>query len=539
MNLGLPSMTADAAPAFIDAKSCAQWLQELPLANVGPTHGRLLGELEELNGFEMPPGERIKVLELLREAVLFVQTEQSRKFSGKPVPLAKQERELFLNVIALWDAFALGWRHCLQNLDQGIGGISGQAAIICQRCLWSLGAKLSEHYKVYQEFNAEEWRRLNRIFAFADGLGVAEQSVAHPATKSASGSSCAETFSQIQLLTLANPNEHPPRQQALIARWIERWGRKAKFSPAPPKDSSGTPLGVDLESDACATRSAKAGGQIIYIDTSEIGKSLRKRAAALKAGETPESLHLGEDVTEGLAAQMMVMLHQKWCEDKTARQSQRRKASEHAQVCAGLAAIHYAITGRPFDARSDTASLSAQQRAHFETFGQLSTRANENYTLAHGLALEHWRILDESVSGFRLERPHDGGAGRFLHQQLLAVRPMDAPSFSLCSVRWISLSENQTPRLGTRTMPGIARGIAARLGGLNVRSEKFLPALMLPALPALRSPATLIIPAGWFRHKRLIEIQGGAPASDLSNQVLLTAALERGSDFERCTFELA
>ena len=532
-------MTADAAPVFTDAKSCAQWLQGLPLIDVGLAHGRLLGELEELNGFEMPAGERIKVLELLREAVLFVQSEQSRKFSGKPVPLTMQERELFLNVIDLWNAFALGWQHCLENLVQGTGGVSGQAAIICQRSMWSLGLVLCEHYKVYQEFSAGQWRRLNQVFAFAESSGVTGQIVTHPTTKSAAGSSCAETFAQIQLFALANPNEHTPRQQALIAHWTERWAKKVKFSAVPQKDSAGTSLGIDLESDASACRSAKADGRIIYLETLAVGKSLRKRMTALKAGETPESLNLGPELTEGLAAQMMVTLHQQWCEDKTARQIPRRNVSEHAQVCAGLAATYYFITGRPFDTQSGTATLTWQQREHFETFGQLSTRANDKYAVTHGFALERWRILDESLSGHRLERPPDCGTGRFLHQQLLAVRPMDAPLFSLCSVRWISLSENQTLRLGTRTMPGLAKGIAARLGGLNLYSEKFLPALMLPALPALRSPATLILPAGWFRPRRLIEIQGGALEAGLANQVLLTAALERGSDFERCTFEPA
>ncbi len=537
MKPDLPVIAADAAPGFTDAKTCAQWLRDLPLTNVAPSHGRLLGELEELNGFELPPGERIKILELLREAVLFVQSEQARKFTGKPVPLVKHEREIFQNVLALWDALAAGWQHCLKDLADNIGGVSGQADLICQRAMWSTGLKLTEHYRVYQEFSAGEWQTLNRVYAFAMAAGVEDNGVAHPTTPSAPPMSCSETFAQIQLLALANPNEHAPRLQALIFRWIERWGRKMAISSKSPGNAVVTPITIDLDTGECATRCARAGKSIVYLDTSEIGKSLKKRIAALRQGEDPEVLGLGKDVSEGLAAELLVMLRQRWCEDIVTRQSSRRPLTGDAWVCVGMAAMHYFITGRPFETQPGNTTLTAQQREHIETFGQLSTRTNDEYTVTHGFALEQWRVLDESLLWFRLERPRECGTSRFLHHQLIAVRPADAPSFSICSIRWISLSGDQVPCLGTRTMPGMARGIAARLGGLNVHSEKFVPALFLPAVAALRSPPTLVLPAGWFRPKRLVEIQCGAAEGGPSGQVLLSAALERGSDFERCTFE--
>ena len=140
--------------------------------------------------------------------------------------------------------------------------------------------------------------------------------------------------------------------------------------------------------------------------------------------------------------------------------------------------------------------------------------------------------MDESPSGYRLERPRNGGSFRFLHQQLVAVRPSDAGYFAICCVRWIAISEGAVLRIGIRTMPGVPQGIAVRIGGIKAQTDKFVPALMLPAVPALRTPPTLVIPAGWFRHKRLLEVQSGAVA-----QVLLTHATERGSDFDRCTFE--
>ena len=63
-------------------------------------------------------------------------------------------------------------------------------------------------------------------------------------------------------------------------------------------------------------------------------------------------------------------------------------------------------------------------------------------------------------------------------------------------------------------------------------AEKYIPALALPAVPALQSPASIVVPMGWYRPKRVIEV-----FTDKAQPMLLTGVIERGSDFERCTLE--
>ena len=94
-DFALPEISADAKPDFTDNASCSAWLAELPLVNVAPSQIRLLDQLQELNRFNMPPAERLKVLETLREPVSFVQAEQMKKLANKPLPLTKVERGIF------------------------------------------------------------------------------------------------------------------------------------------------------------------------------------------------------------------------------------------------------------------------------------------------------------------------------------------------------------------------------------------------------------------------------------------------------------
>ena len=120
----LPTISPDARPEFADASGCAKWLQTMPLINVGPAHVRLLDQLDELNAFKLAPAERLKILELMREPVNFVQKELAKKFASRPAPLAPQEREVLRNVQALWDALSTGYQHCVQAIVDRTGSLS-------------------------------------------------------------------------------------------------------------------------------------------------------------------------------------------------------------------------------------------------------------------------------------------------------------------------------------------------------------------------------------------------------------------------------
>ena len=530
MNFDLPIISPDANPEFVGAAACAEWLKDLPLINVGPAHGRLLGQLEELNCFGLPPGERIKILEMMLDAVAFVQAEHAKKFTAKAVPLSRPEREVFENVLALWDALAQGWQHCVAALEADEAARNA-AAMICQRLLWCIGQKIAEHFKAYQSVPEREWQRLHQAYTVANARGIVDLKIAHPLHREGSETSCSDTFFQVLLFARSNPSEQTPRQQAVVARWSERWARKITISREAAE--AGTPLVVDLDSPTAASRSQPPSPSVRYLSVGELSKSLKKRIIMLHSGATPESLGLGNDVPGPMAANLLVALHREWCEDKGSRKLPRRGGAPTTELCSGLAAMHFCVTGQAFRQPVAPKELSQRARNEIATFGRVSTREEDNSAAQHSSALEAWEIREETLAELRLERPLDAGS-RFHHHQLVAVRPSDAKSFLMCTVHWLSVSPEGKLCLGARVIPGVPQGVAVRATGVNALTEKYVPALSLPAVPALQSPATLLLPSGWFRPKRIVELYLNTP-----RQVLLSAALERGSNFDRCTYEPA
>ena len=543
MNFDLPIISTDANPEFRDARACAEWLQTLPLINVGPSHGRLLGEIEELNCCELPVSERLKILELLREPVLFVQAEQSKKFANRAVPLAKPEREILMNVVALWTAFGYGYQHCLQSLagmSTGLVASGGQLALACQRALWCASQQVTEHFRCYQDISGQGWALLHRLYTFAEERKLADQQVEHPVHRDQWKTTCMETYVQPLLLQAANPSEHTSRQLGLAARWLDRWGNNARIRRTAPAVASGAaqPLLVDLAGSSGPRRlphaddaPVKAPDTQRYLDLEDLSKSIKSRLALLKKGDAPASLGLGEDVPTQLAEHLLALLHRQWCEGKPEQSPARKSASGMAELATGMGAMHFYITGLPFRQPGEARELTKAQREEIATFGRISTHADDEYAVQHGLALEQWHIRDESLAGLRLERK--SGPGRFVHTQLMAVRPADARHFLLGTTRWLVVDENYGLKAGMRALPGIPQGIAIRATGLNAMADKYVPALMVSAVPALRSPESLVLPVGWFRPKRVIEVY-----TDKPRQMQLNAVLERGADFERVAYEV-
>ncbi len=528
----LPSLSLDTKPEFSDAKSCTTWLQAMPLASAAASHGLLLTQVEALNRFDLAPGERLRILELLVAPAAFVQVEHAKRFAGKPVPLVRAERETFLRGVALWDALSQGYQRCLNAIVEGAPGLAGQAALACQRALWCTSQRMAEHHKSVQEIAAADWRLLHRLYATAEARQVHQEELADPVHR-AHRTSCRQTYAGALLLYLANESsEQSAKRLAVVSRWLERWAAKVGVSNEPAASALRIPrLAVDLASECGPTHAPLSGESVRYLALDEIARSIRSRVAMLRKGETPEALGLGDDLSPPSAEQLLLVAHRRWCEEYKPRASGRRASTTPAQLCAGLPAMHYFITGKPFRQPGERRELTKAQREEIATFGRIATRHEEEHGQLQGFVMEDWTVLDESLAGMRMERPGEGGQGRFVQQQLVAVRPSDATSFMLGVMRWLSVSQDFVLRAGIQILPGVPQPIAVRATGLNAVSEKFVQALMLPAVAVLQSPITLVLPAGWYRPKRVIEVY-----SDKLEQILLTGLVERGSDFERVSF---
>jgi len=76
-------------------------------------------------------------------------------------------------------------------------------------------------------------------------------------------------------------------------------------------------------------------------------------------------------------------------------------------------------------------------------------------------------------------------------------------------------------------------GLDSLKWSVNAADEKYVQAVALAAVPALKAPPTLVLAPGWFRPKRVVDAAIQKPM-----RVRLLEVIERGNDFERVAYEV-
>jgi len=534
----LPDLAPNASPDFLDAAACKAWVENVPLSNIPAAQRQLLEAVEEFNRFPTRATNRLAVMEALREPVHFVQMEQAKRFTNRALPMAENEVQVFQDTVALWQRMHIGYLRCLGAVGEGEPGMRAQAALVCQRALAYSGLKMFHYYRAYRQVPPREWAALHRVYARAEALGVANEPVKDYMNRDVHDTSPRIAYLRAILMGMCSPNELGQRQITFVAFLLERWAERVEILTHPVGEADVPELVVDLASDRCPERVARDEAvapmkEPRYLDARRLAKSLRNRIGLLRKGESPAKLALGEDCVQPSCEQLLVFLYRQWYQPRPTRVQERRSASHAADVCNGMAAIHYHISGQAFRQPGGQADLTKKEREEIATFGRISTRHEDDYSESKGIVLERWKLEDESAQGLKMLRPASDPGKRYAHGQLVGVRPADSKNFMLGQVRWLMINDKGDVYAGVRLLPGLPAAMAVRASGVNAMKEQYVPGLSLTGVPALDSPPTVVLPTGWYRPKRVIEVYVDSPV-----RVRLTEVIERGVDFERVAYEI-
>ena len=522
-----------ADPAFKNAASCAQWLGQLQLTNLHLAHSVLRTQLNEFNRYPMSGLERLNTLELLRETVSSVQADYAKKLIAKKLPLNEDEYTMFVAIIEMWQSMVTGYQRCLHAYMAGDKALASSGALLCQRCLLYSGLQIFEHLRTGYEFDGKLWHQLHALYGFSEEKGLQLKEVSDGLNGSKQ-STCNAIYTKTMLACYTRPSELTRTQLQLLDRWLTLWSSTVTLERrhAMSKDDA-PPLALDLSSTQGLqpAQQVNPSDSVRYLAMQPLSKLLRVKIILLQQGQSPKQLELGAGCNSADCTEFLNYLHQCWCEGRGARQAERRSTNRQAQVCYGLNVIYAHIADRPFEQPSKGTGVNTVGRRQLETFGRvLSSRIS---LAERGFALENWQIEDESILGARLLREKLAGARLGLNQ-LIAVLHADANAFMLSTVRWVHVTQSGQLHAGVRYMPSVPQAIAMRSCETdNTASGKYVAALILPAVTALKIPASLIIPRDWFHPYRVVEIVN---LEGEKEEVQMGFSVEKGLDYERVSF---
>ena len=533
--LTLPLEPTDdrANPAFRDVASCELWLAQLQLTNLQLAHNKLLIQISELNRYPMRGLDRFNTLELLRETVNHIQEDYAKKLAGKPLPLNAIEMAAFASIIQLWQAMMLGYQRCLQACISGEKALAKHGAVFCQRCLFYSGMESFEHLRTGYEFSPALWHQMHALYAYAEQNKLHQTEVSDPLN--GHPTSCVRSYSKVLLACYANPAQMTRWQLQQTNIWLSTWCNEITVSQSCHiSKNDAKPLAVNLASTQGLQRfeGFPRNDAVRYLAMVPLSKLLRVKIILLKQGQTPQQTGLGDQLDSHACLDLLTLLHQCWCEEQHMRRNQRRSTALHVEICVKTERIYAHLFGKSFT--SSDGQLDSLALKQIATLGHVLQAERERVEMTY--PLENWRMDDENITGARLTRTDEEGE-RLSCKQLIALRRIslregDRQFFMLATTAWVNITQHGRLQTGIKYLPGIPVPVSISTTGINPDRPK-TAAFLLPALPVIKTPASLIIPRGWFKAKRVIEIQ---QQDGKILTVRLGFSVECGLDYERVSF---
>ncbi|MBI1174464.1 MAG: hypothetical protein GC139_04255 [Sideroxydans sp.] len=537
--LTLPLEPTDdrAAPAFKDAAACKAWLGQLQLTNLQQAQAKLHKQLDELNRYPMRGLERLHTLELLRETVSHVQTDYAKKLLAKALPLSDGELAVLTAISGLWQGMVTGYQRCLQAYIAGDQQLAAYGALLCHRCLGYSGQQILEQLRAGYEIDGQLWQQLHALYLFAEEQNLQLTEVEDELSAHELKSSCRTVYIKILLISHAHPAELSRGQLQLLERWLSQWGATLTLEQRYTKSKGDSPpLALDLDSTLGLQplhQVKQQSGNLRYLAMVPMSKLLRVKTILLQQGQSPQQLELGSSINAADCAEFLKYLHQHWCEDHPQRMAERHNTTQEVQMCYGLEAIYAHVANKPFRAKSKGSSISDEARNQIATFGRVLSDTNRHDLATLGYIREGWLVEDESVLGARMLR-HETDGMRLNPKQIIAIRSNEeAAACMLGVITWLTVTCSGQLQAGIHYLPGMPQAIAVKTTGINPASGGSAAALLLPAMPELRIPASLVIPRNLFQagHKLEITFSGGEKKS-----VTMGISVAQGLDYERISF---
>lgn len=528
--LTLPLEPTDdrAKPAFNNPASCAQWLSRLQFTNLHAVHSLLRTQLDEFNRFPLRVLDRLNTLEALRETVATVQADYAKKLIAKKLPLSGEEFTILTSIIGLWQGMLTGYQRCLQDFMEGDTQLAKYGVLLCHRFMLYGSLQIIEHLRSGYEFDGALWQQLHALYSFTEGNGLQHEKIKDELHGSGQNISCHTMYAKMLLTCHAKPSELTRAQLQLLDRWLTQWtdvitiDRRCIVSKG-----DAPPLAVDLRGDKGLQdlQLVTQSDQLRYLAMVPLSKLLRVKSILLQQGQSPQQLELGTEFYGVDCVAFLNQLLQLWCEGASDRSAERHNVTLSAKLATGFDLIYAYIGNKPYKSSSATPDADAAATKQIATVGHTFSESK----LPDIEQLDSWTIENESILGARLLRENKDGE-RIGNNQLIALRTKEAKAFMLGTVSWRSVTRSGQLRMGVQYLPGVAQAVTLKT--TDTGSQQ-IPALLLPAMPTLKIPGSLILPRNVFQANLVCELV--QPNSEKFN-LKMGFSVSSGVDFERVSF---
>lgn len=556
MDLQLPprqqpvSGSRDIRPRMIE-----EWINGLPLANLGETSRQVYELLTEINTLAIARDDRLRVLEQLRPTVHYIADALRKHYIGQPFPLSMKARKVASLTREILAAMAIGYKIIITETAAapGNGGRSEDKALLTalHRAFRYLGNVLLKTYQIYDPYPPGVWQELHTLFDFAERNALHLAPVTDHEYMLIETSSVSNVYKQILLLALACPYRLRQGEVEQVEQALERWSRYALIAPQGQEHVQAL-FAINPRHDEPPTYRALHDrvqiGTCRLLDTQGLTQVLRQEM--LHVGESSISSTLSFSARE-MWPDIMRRLTLVWGVIPKRRFTRTKKFAQ-VQVSMGLSNAHYFISNEAdFSAElgnhNGTGELKFQDRAQFKSspttaeigklpeHWELGSAGTVDWTtkttpaaaappeVSASPSKQLWKMVNISAGGYCLLWDN-AGATQAQVGELICLQETDSRhvnNWGIGVIRWMKSASGTGLELGVQMLAPSAVAVAVKTSKDGQRFSDYQRCLLLPEIGPINQPATLLLPAltAQVGGAAIINIHGKEHALELTKML--------------------
>lgn len=523
MELKLSLPTYPPVPQFVvetRPKQVQEWLQTLPLANTHEACRKLADAIAAVNSVKLGEEARCNLLEIYRVTANQLHASLQQYYVGKSLPLTEKNQQATTLMRELHTELINGYKLALMDLSARRANLATHkiTPLALGRAIQGLGQVLEVYYETYAPTPAAVWAELHHLYWIAAKLDLHKHTIASREKQDINA-----VYTQILLIALADPYRMLQGQLNLVKSYLAQFGQQVVLQALGPTENKHGLFLVRLDSDYPPKALMHYQGVTdartdIILNTIPLARVLHQHVQGLDAGLPLLKLGLPEGAQQASYRDMLKRLIKQWG-IAPKRLFNRAQGSANAHVCAGISALHRALSE----------GLLSDKEAHLEETESVEltdvlreTGSQQTYNCAR------WSVLNESAGGLTLSKE----ASVFAKIKVGDIIGVEAEgAWEVAMVRWMQSDTDHHIELGAQRLAPHAEAIAIK-PVIAAANALFQPALLLPEVPALKQPARIAAARGSFQQMREFEVR----SHGLIHQVRVNLLIEQTDGLDLFTF---
>jgi len=553
MQLSVPNRTRPKNGSF-DSKpaSVKNWIDHLPMANVGETTKLLYKALNDLNHQDIPAQQRFKALELMQLPVRFVTDHMKKHIIGKPLPPAMKTLKITHLSREITHALATGYKVLVMEQIAGVGRKDRKLLVTAiHRSIKLLGLVLLKAFQVYEPYPTSVWLEIHSLYRYAESNNLHRSKVMDAVAATQHNSTVTDIYKQILLLALSCPYRLRHGEAEDIYNTLEDWAGYSDLKTLEARPNALFAVNLDADEPPSYLVLRDTNGNCRTTRTLETGRLAERIRKAMGESQEARPTRIKRATLRHLMLAWGVMPKRRYS-----------RVKDHSQVIVsmGLSSIHYFVSGEAAfnpaavsdechtDLAPDTVlAPHIEQPAHFNAHNLQGERTNQpdvwemsyrmkgetsssdsgfdvmNYQMegeaptsnletavaraASGMRInpshhtQNWKMVNISAGGYCLLWDNLETT-RAQVGELLGIREESDPDtfhWRLGVIRWLKFVDKHGLELGVQMLSPGAVAIAGRPDRKGAKNDEFTRGLLLPEIATLQQCATLLLPSPPFR----------------------------------------